>query len=344
MRHGGLRPATVQKQCQVQPSEVQSIPASIAPLVSVIIPTFNRPEYLRLALQSVVNQTCRDLEIIIHDNASRIDPSGVVAAFGDPRIHYWRNPATVSVTANVTAACSRARGKYLALLGDDDLWYPDFLETLVAPLERDDDLVLAFCDHEIIGPEGNKREAETEKVSRGFQRHRLREGIYKPFDEIALVDRSICVLTASVLRRSDIDLKGVPGEIGSGPLDHYLAYLATRTAKGCFYTPRRLAQYRYHSGSLNMRHRTPREHIDNSLAAMCFWRALLNDRALKRSWHYFQMKIAYNALRVIVSLARCGDWRGAWQQLRRFWHEGALVPRIVLYHLHYALRLHRLRA
>jgi glycosyltransferase involved in cell wall biosynthesis len=318
--------------------------AHSSPLVSVVIPTHNRPDYLRLALRSAIDQTCRDLEIIVQDNASVVDPIGVVARFGDPRIRYYRHDALVSQTANIVSACMRAHGKYLAILGDDDVWDPEFLSALIEPLERDRDLVLAFCDHEIIDAQGTKLRSMSNKVSRAFQRHALREGIYRPFDEIGLVHRSICLVSASVVRRAEIDWNSVPLAMGSGPLDHYIVYLAARTGKGCYYTPRRLAQYRYHPAALGKRPKTPLEQIDGARAAMLYWRTLLKDSGLEHSRPYFQMKLGYNALFIVVNLLRNGEWRLAAAQLRRFWQEGDIVPTIFFHHINYAMRLHRLRA
>jgi glycosyltransferase involved in cell wall biosynthesis len=317
---------------------------AVVPLVSVVIPTLNRPEYLRIALQSAVGQTCSDQEIIVQDNASRIDPADVIASFSDPRIRYHRNATTLSQTGNVVSACKRARGKYLAILGDDDVWHPEFLSTLIAPLEHDPDLVLAFCDHEIIDAKGTRQDAVTQKISKSFQRHLLREGTYRPFDELALVHRSICLFSAAVLRRDAINWDSIPLDIGSGPIDHYLAYLAARTGKACFYSPRRLAQYRYHPAAQGQRKKTPGEQLESARAAMFYWQQLLKDDRLVRSRPYFRMKAGYNALLVVTSLLRCGEWRRGANELRRFWKAGDIVPSIAFYHLNYALRLHRLRA
>jgi glycosyltransferase involved in cell wall biosynthesis len=316
-----------------------------SPLVSVVIPTLNRREYLRVALRSVVDQTCRDQEIIVQDNASLLDPVGVVSSFKDPRIRYFRNDATVSQAANIVSACKRAHGKYLAILGDDDIWHPEFLTAMVGRLERDRDLVLAFCDHEIIDAQGTRLDAVSDEISKNFQRHLLHEGIYRPFDEIGLVHRSICLISAAVLRRTEIDWEDIPLEIGSGPLDHYIVYLAARTGKGCFYNPQRLVDYRYHPASLSKRRKTPHEQLDDARSAILYWQTLLNDPRLEQhSRPYFRMKLGYNAIFVIVNLLRCGEWSHAADQLRRFWQEGDIPPTLLLYHLHYAMRLRRLRA
>ncbi len=314
------------------------------PLVSVVIPTFNRAAYLRIALASVVGQSYRSLEIIVQDNASAADPRDAIEAFKDSRIRYFRNETTISQTANVIAGCARARGKYVAILGGDDVWHPEFLSALVAPLEADEDLAIAFCDHEIIDAAGATDRAATKRVRRSFQRHQLREGVYRPFDEIALVFRSICVFSAAVLRRADIDWQAVPPELGFGPVDHYLAYLAARTGKGCYYVPRRLAQYRYHALALGSSLTRPDQKLASARYAMVYWAKLADDRSLTRGRRYFEMKRAVNALLIVTALWRCGDWRQAAGQLRHYWHDGLIRPRSILDHLTYAIKLRRVRA
>ena len=314
-----------------------------APLVSILLPTYNRRDYLRAALASALAQSFRDFEIIVHDNASPADPVDVVESFGDPRVRYYRNPRNMGTTGNVLAAYARARGKYVAILGDDDLWHAEFLATLVAPLEADDSLALAFCDHSIIDAAGHHDDVMTEKVTKRFGRHLLREGVYRPFDEIAVIYRAICVVSAALLRRTDVDWSSIPVELGFS-LDLVLAYLAARTGKGCYYVPRRLAHYRYHATSIGSSLRRADQRLANARDAMWYWDQLLRDRTLPRNKRYFEMKIGYNALVIVLGLWRCGEWRQALNQLRQYRDEGLLPPRIFLYHGVYALRLHRVRA
>jgi glycosyltransferase involved in cell wall biosynthesis len=313
------------------------------PLVSVVIPTYNRPDYLRLAIASAVAQSYPNLEIIVHDNASPVDPTGIVETFRDPRITLFRNPRNIGLSANLAEACRKATGKYVAMLGDDDLWHPEFIATLVGLLEEDGGAVVAFCDHDVIDGAGRLDPALTTKLTRRYGRHLLREGRYCPFDEIALVYRSICVLSAAVLRRDAIDWADIPPEIYMG-LDLYLAYLYARSGKACRYVPRRLAQYRYHGGSAS----STLEHVDSKIGnardALVYWSRFLRDDAVGRNRRYFEMKRGLNALVIVFGLLRRGDGREALRELWRFSRDGFLPPRIILYHLRYALRLQRATA
>jgi glycosyltransferase involved in cell wall biosynthesis len=317
--------------------------AAAPPLVSVVLPTYNRRDYLKIALESALNQSLGDIEIIVQDNASEVDPADVVARFADRRIHYFRNFATLTQTENIIGACKRAHGKYVALLGDDDLWHPEFLATLVRPLEFDDTVVVAFCDHDIIDAAGQHDPVQSDRVTRRWQRHLLAEGRHRPFGDIALVHRSICIMSGAVLRRADIAWDAVPLGTRFG-LDMYLAYLAARTGKACYYVPRRLAHYRYHASAWGSSLSRPDLRLANARDAIGYWRDFCEDRALSQNRRYFEMKLGMNALVVVATLWRCGKGGQALDQLRRYWNDGSIRPRIFLDHLIYALRLRRANA
>ncbi|PMB10264.1 glycosyl transferase, partial [Fischerella thermalis CCMEE 5328] len=64
---------------------------SQTPLVSIITPTYNRPDYLKQALKSAISQTYQNIEIIVSDNCSPENPQAIVESFNDPRIRFSRN-------------------------------------------------------------------------------------------------------------------------------------------------------------------------------------------------------------------------------------------------------------
>jgi glycosyltransferase involved in cell wall biosynthesis len=87
---------------------------------SVLLPTRNRLDLLRYAVESVRLQEYPDWEIIISDNASTEDVSSFAASYADKRIRYYRTERLLPVTENWNAALERATGDYLIMLGDDD--------------------------------------------------------------------------------------------------------------------------------------------------------------------------------------------------------------------------------
>lgn len=102
------------------------------PLVTVIIPTYNHAHFLREALQSVCAQTFTDWEAVVVNNFSDDNTVAVVESFADPRIRLenFRNNGVIAASRNRGIAL--ARGKYLAFLDSDDIWYPEKLARCMA--------------------------------------------------------------------------------------------------------------------------------------------------------------------------------------------------------------------
>ncbi len=110
----------------------------MAPLVSVLLPTRNRLDYLKLALQTVLRQDDGDWEAIVSDNASEEDIAGHVAALGDARVRYVRTASFVPVTENWNTALAHSTGEHVVMLGDDDGLLPGFVAAVRALRERFD--------------------------------------------------------------------------------------------------------------------------------------------------------------------------------------------------------------
>ncbi|WP_136514980.1 glycosyltransferase [Geomonas edaphica] len=108
-----------------------------SPLVSVIVPTHNRPDMLKEAIQSILDQTMKDFEVIVVNDAGE-DVSHLVAGFGSPRITCLTHDRNRGLAAARNTGIKAARGKYIAYLDDDDIFYPDHLETLLSHLEASD--------------------------------------------------------------------------------------------------------------------------------------------------------------------------------------------------------------
>ena len=100
-------------------------------MFSVILPTYNRAHLLSRAIQSVLNQTYKNFELIIVDDGSTDFTHVVVKHFNDQRIFYIRHDRNKGVTAAYNTGLRLARGKYIAFLGDDDELLPNALETAI---------------------------------------------------------------------------------------------------------------------------------------------------------------------------------------------------------------------
>jgi glycosyltransferase involved in cell wall biosynthesis len=119
-------------------------------LVSVIIPTYNRAEMLREAIKSVLCQTYDNFELLILDNCSPDHTPDVVALFSDSRIKYVRHQCNIGAMANWTYGVQWAQGKYLSILGDDDKYFPQFIQRRVNAMSKIPNAVAAFGQFDVL--------------------------------------------------------------------------------------------------------------------------------------------------------------------------------------------------
>lgn len=292
------------------------------PLVSIITPTYNRPDYLKLALISAIQQTYQNIEIIVSDNCSPENPESIIESFGDSRIRFFRNQSNLGMFPNTMNAFKKARGKYVASLLDDDLWEKDFLAKLVPALEANSNLALAFCDHYIIDGKGAIDTAATEKCSRFYKRKNLQEGIYQPFYKLSLIDRAVSSATAAVIRREIIDWDSIPSEVG-GSWDIYLNYLCCRSGLGAYYCPEKLTRYREHEYTDTMQsgRRNFQAKIRKAKADLFCYEQFMKDEQLAELYPYFEKKWGHISTSLGIGLMRGENLQEArtrfWDSLKR---------------------------
>lgn len=111
------------------------------PFFTVVIPTFNRSSLLAEAIESVLNQTFDDFEIIVVDDHSTDDTKTLVRAMDDDRIRYVLNSRCKGGAGARNAGIWKANGVWVAFLDDDDLWLPNKLERLHERISEVDDSV-----------------------------------------------------------------------------------------------------------------------------------------------------------------------------------------------------------
>jgi SAM-dependent methyltransferase/glycosyltransferase involved in cell wall biosynthesis len=122
------------------------------PLVSVIIPAF-KPEYLADAINSARGQTCADIEILVGDDTPDGRLETIVAGVEDPRVSYHHH-GFGDAELNLRRLWERSTGRYVKVLFDDDVLFPDSLTALVAALEAHPASALAFHERVMINGAG----------------------------------------------------------------------------------------------------------------------------------------------------------------------------------------------
>ena len=123
-------------------------------LVSVIIPAYNHQNFIKQCIESVINQTYRNLEIIIQDDCSTDNTLKEIKKIKDKRVKVVsskKNQGIVDTLNDLTKLC---HGDYVAVIGSDDIWYPNKIERQVNILKNNPNLGCVFTEADIIDEKG----------------------------------------------------------------------------------------------------------------------------------------------------------------------------------------------
>ncbi|MFP4255193.1 MAG: glycosyltransferase family 2 protein, partial [Halothece sp.] len=127
--------------------------------VAICIPTYNQAKYLYKSVTSACQQTYPNVEVWISDDASTDETSAVVSQLRDkfPQIHYYRQPKNLGIAANNTWLLRQPTTKYIVRLDSDDILKPNYVETLVALMEKYPEAGYAHAAVEEIDEYGNQQ-------------------------------------------------------------------------------------------------------------------------------------------------------------------------------------------
>jgi glycosyltransferase involved in cell wall biosynthesis len=126
---------------------------AVEPVVTIVIVTYNVGKFVAESLQSALNQSFSDFELILADDGSTDDTVEIARSFRDPRISVLACPHR-GPTWVLNEGFARARGRYVALLDGDDLWAPDRLRHHVEYMESQPDVDLTFSLARTIEEDG----------------------------------------------------------------------------------------------------------------------------------------------------------------------------------------------
>ncbi len=271
------------------------------PLLSILIPTYNRAGYLPAALRSAVGQTVRDVEVIVLDDASPDATGEAVGPFlADSRVRYVRHPANVGIAGNWRRGIAAARGEFFCLLHDDDWLEPDFAERLLDPLRREADLAVSFSDHYAVDAAGTRVPEAHQFIRRQFGRDRLASGRVADFAETALIDLSVPV-GAAIYRRAMVTPDFI-ADGARGAIDMWLLYEIARRGLGGWYVGRPLMNYRMHAGGMSASR--PFDMVDGHLFRLSH---ALAEPALRRLWPRLRLQKAHQLEWRGIHLLRAGE-------------------------------------
>lgn len=247
-------------------------------LVSIIMPSYNTGAYISETIHTVIGQTYRDWELIIVDDCSSDNTDEVVRPFlVDNRIRYIKNDQNSGAAASRNRALRAAKGKWIAFLDSDDLWYPDKLEKQIRFMKTNNHH-FSYTYYEEIDSEGNASGIKMTGPKRighaGFVRYCW------PGCLTVMYDREIIGLiqVANIKKNND-----------------YAMWLKASERADCYLLPELLAKYRKgRSGSVST----------ESISTMIGWHYKLfhdaeEESAMVAGFHTFQ-NLAFGALKKIL--------------------------------------------
>lgn len=126
------------------------------PKVSIIMPILNGAEYLEETLESILNQTFQDFELIVVDSHSIDDTPLIVNKFAkrSDKVKYYLTDAHLTLSGNLNAGFAYATGEYWTRISCDDVYLPNALERMVFHLDADPLVGFVYCDMDLIDAEG----------------------------------------------------------------------------------------------------------------------------------------------------------------------------------------------
>lgn len=127
------------------------------PEISVLMCVYNREAYLAEAIKSILDQTYRDLELIVVNDGSTDGSAGIIQKFAalDPRVKYVENPRNMGVTLSVTNGLQYCTGRYIARMDSDDISLPTRLQTQIDYMESHPDVDILGTAYDFIDENGD---------------------------------------------------------------------------------------------------------------------------------------------------------------------------------------------
>ena len=220
--------------------------------VSVCIPTYNRAHYLTYAVNSVLNQTYSDFELIICDDCSTDNTTEIVNQWNDPRIRYIRHSSNIKRSRNMRSGFESARGDYFIKFDDDDALTPEFLAKTVAVLEENSSIDFVCSDHWIINAQGEKEESATQENSAKWGKNKLKEGLIPDLMRQTFQYQSLQV-GSSLFRRACLTEVDYMRPEADGCEDFDLLVRLALAGKQGYFLPELLMEYRFHGAQNSLK-------------------------------------------------------------------------------------------
>jgi glycosyltransferase involved in cell wall biosynthesis len=301
-------------------------------LVSVVIPTYNRPHQLMEAVSSVLGQTYPDLEIIVV-NDHGVDVLDRLREFKDGRILYHRNESNRGLAACRNIGVGLAHGRYICYLDDDDLYYPTHVETLVQALAGSGREVAYSDSFQVVQTEFEGqwiRKARYLRYSMDFSRERLFARNIAPvncfmhtrqaFIDAGGFDETLCVLEdwdlwiRMAMRRDFLHLREITCEVRLRVDGKHMSFERQNR-----YREATLSINRKHQGRvLELRDRQDKHSLRKNLEILTEFEAMKGSASPEQALAFLEEKLTREVLSPYLEYhcAQAYLERGYWEQAK----------------------------
>lgn len=259
---------------------------SHTPLISVILPVFNCEGYVAEAIDSILNQSFSDFELIIINDGSVDKSEQVILSYKDDRIKYIKNDGNIGLIATLNKGIDLARGKYMARMDADDISLPNRFEIQLSYFEKNNDAAIICSPILGITPEG--------KSCDGWEvdlKHRTWEQIKKA------LPHENCIAHPTVMAKTDVLRKYKYNTSQKGSEDWDLWMRLVSDGYKIIKTDEFLLKYRLHPLSVtisgNLKTAVERKIINVK-------KKFLTQQFLKFKLGLFELTVFYSLLRSVA--------------------------------------------
>jgi glycosyltransferase involved in cell wall biosynthesis len=240
--------------------------------VTVLIPTYKRPEKLKRAVESVLNQSYQDFKIVISDNASGDETESVVKGLkkDDKRIEYYKQTVNIGMNPNFNFLISKVTTPFFCLLSDDDYYFPNFFEDAINGFNNSPKAMFSVLSGPAVTENNTMIYNQLDKWPR--------EGFYNNADPTVLklaTSGQHPIISACIFKKevsSDFYFDSSVGFHSDLPI------LIILTSKYCFTLSKKIGMYFIiHSSNLSAKAMSLSEEFSSKLG---IWNYVLSNRSL----------------------------------------------------------------
>ena len=208
-------------------------------LITICLTTYNRPNYLKIAIDSIIEQSFEEFALIILDNGSDNRTSELIASYNDSRISYVKNQKNEREFIN--QAFTYSNNKYLMLTHDDDVMNSNFLKNQIKILENDEEIGVLASRINLIDDDGN----ELNRIRPRILQNRLwleKEFIKEYFFRGDIIPCPTCIFRSDIISANNLKYNF---EVGQA-VDLFLLFKINLLDTKIFLTKTPLYNYRIH--------------------------------------------------------------------------------------------------